>query len=95
MAKAEFHVGELSPRVGFIVTNLSLPSRRSCVSIISEAQPSNGLRKATHWTRLSCHRFRANEARLQLSPLAYNLGDLRRRLVLPKRIDAWSLTSLQ
>jgi Transposase DDE domain group 1 len=30
-----------------------------------------------------------------LSLLAYNLGNLRRRLVLPKRIEAWSLTSLQ
>jgi hypothetical protein len=48
-------------------------------------------KQATHWTRLSCHRFRANEARLQLSLLAYNLGNLWRRLVLPKRIDAWSL----
>jgi hypothetical protein len=46
-------------------------------------------------TRLSCHRFRANEGRLQLSVLAYNLGNLWRRLVLPKRIDHWSLTSLQ
>ena len=27
--------------------------------------------------------------------LAYNLGNLWHRLVLPKRIDAWSLTSLQ
>ncbi len=27
--------------------------------------------------------------------LAYNLGNLWRRLVLPKRIEAWSLTSLQ
>ena len=27
--------------------------------------------------------------------IAYNLGNLWRRLVLPKRIDAWSLTSLQ
>jgi hypothetical protein len=42
-----------------------------------------------------CHRFQANEARLQLSLLAYNLGNLWRRLVLPKGIDAWSLTSLQ
>ena len=33
-----------------------------------------------HWTRLSCHRFRANEVRLQLSVLAYNLGNLSRRL---------------
>ena len=30
-----------------------------------------------------------------MSLLAYNLGNLWRRLVLPKRIDAWSLTSLQ
>ena len=52
-------------------------------------------KQATHWTRLSCHRFRANEARLQLNLLAYNLGNLWRRLVLPKRIDPWSLTSLQ
>ncbi len=27
--------------------------------------------------------------------LAYNLGNLWRRMVLPKRIDKWSLTSLQ
>jgi hypothetical protein len=26
-AKAQFHVGELFPRVGYIVTNLSLPGR--------------------------------------------------------------------
>ena len=46
-------------------------------------------------TRLSCHRFRSNEVRLWLSVMAYNLGNLWRRLVLPKRIDNWSLTSLQ
>jgi hypothetical protein len=45
-------------------------------------------------TRLSCHRFRANE-RSQLSLLAYNLGKLYRRLVLLKRIDSWLLTSLR
>jgi hypothetical protein len=44
--------------------------------------------------RLSCHRFRANAVRLWLSVIAYNLGNLWRRLVLPKRIDQWSLTSL-
>ena len=46
-------------------------------------------------TRLSCHRFRSNEVRLWLSVMAYNVGNLWRRLVLPKRIDNWSLTSLQ
>ncbi len=46
-------------------------------------------------TRLSCHRFRANEVRLWLSLIAYNLGNLCRRLALPKGIGNWSLTSLQ
>jgi hypothetical protein len=39
--------------------------------------------------------FRANEARLRLSLLANNLGNLWRRLLLLERIDAWSPTSLQ
>ncbi len=50
---------------------------------------------AVNWTRLSCHRFRGNEVRLWLSVLAYNLGNLWRRLALPRRIRNWSLTSLQ
>lgn len=44
---------------------------------------------------LTDHRFRSNEVRLMLSLIAYNLGNLWRRLVLPKRIENWSLTSLQ
>src|SRR5205823_6365043 len=48
-----------------------------------------------HWTRLSCHRFRANEVRLLLGVIAYNLGNLLRRLVLPVTVQDWSLTSLQ
>ena len=42
-----------------------------------------------------CHRFRSNGVRLRLSVLVYNLGNLWRRLVLPRRIENWSLTSLQ
>ncbi len=52
-------------------------------------------KQATHWTRPLSHRFRSNEVHLQLSVLAYNLGNLWRRLVLPKKINHWSLTSLQ
>jgi len=52
-------------------------------------------KQAVKMTRLSCHRFRSNEVRLWLSVLAYNLGNLWRRLVLPKKIGNWSLTSLQ
>lgn len=32
---------------------------------------------------------------MRLSVLAYNLGNVWRRLLLPKRVDSWSLTSLQ
>jgi hypothetical protein len=52
-------------------------------------------KQAVKMTRLSCHRFRGNEVRLWLSILAYNLGNLWRRLVLPKGIELWSLTGLQ
>ena len=52
-------------------------------------------KRAVKMTRLSCHRFRSNEVRLWLSVIAYNLGNLWRRLVLPKKIEDWSLTSLQ
>ena len=52
-------------------------------------------KQAVKMTRLSCHRFRSNQVRLALSLLAYNLGNLWRRLVLPKRIEKWFLTSLQ
>jgi len=35
---------------------------------------------------------RSNQVRLALSLLAYNLGNLWRRLALPRRIENWSLT---
>ena len=98
VAKVEHHQGELFPRVGFIVTSMSLPSR-SVVRFYNKRGTAEQWikegKQATHWTRLSCHRFRANEVRLQLSVLAYNLGNLWRRLGLPHRIKSWSLTSLQ
>jgi hypothetical protein len=52
-------------------------------------------KQAVKMTRLSCHRFRSNEVRFWVSVIAYNLGNLWRRLVLPKKIEKWSLTSLQ
>jgi hypothetical protein len=39
-------------------------------------------------------RFRSNEVRLWLTIIAYDLGNLWRRLALPQRIGNWSLTSL-
>ncbi len=98
VAKVEHHAGELFPRVGFIVTNLTLP-RRAVVRFYNKRGTAEQWikegKQAVKMTRLSCHRFRSNEVRLWLSVIAYNLGNLWRRLVLPKRIDKWSLTSLQ
>ncbi len=37
-------------------------------------------KQAVKMTRLSCHRFRSNQVRLWLSVIAYNLGNLWRRL---------------
>jgi Transposase DDE domain group 1 len=98
VAKVEHHAGELFPRVGFIVTNLTLPSR-AVVRFYNKRGTSEQWikegKQAVKMTRLSCHRFRSNEVRLWLSVIAYNLGNLWRRLVLPRRIANWSLTSLQ
>jgi len=60
VAKVEFHVGELFPRVGFIVTNLSLPSRAIVRFYNKRGTAEQWIKEgkqATHWTRLSCHRF--------------------------------------
>jgi hypothetical protein len=98
VAKVEFHFGELFPRVGFIVTNLTAESRAVVRFYNKRGTAEQWIeegKQAVKMTRLSCHRFRANEVRLWLSLLAYNLGNLWRRLVLPGRIGNWSLTSLQ
>ena len=97
IAKVEHHLGELFPRVGFIVTTLG--TNRAVVRFYNQRGTAEQWIKegktATHWTRLSCHRFRANEVRLLLWVIAHNLGNLLRRLVLPVAIQNWSLTSLQ
>ena len=98
VAKVEHHAGELFPRIGFIVTNLTLPSRAVVRFYNKRGTAEQWIKEgkqAVKMTRLSCHRFRSNEVRLWLSVIAYNLGNLWRRLVLPQRISNWSLTSLQ
>jgi hypothetical protein len=106
VAKAEFHAGELFPRVGFIVTNLETDNRavaRFYNKRGTAEQWTKEGKQAVKMTRLSCHRFRSNEVRLWLSVIAYNLGNLwpgrrvptGRGRVPPRRIEKWSLTSLQ
>ena len=98
VAKVEHHAGELFPRLGFIVTSLTLPSRAVVRFYNKRGTAEQWIKEskqAVKMTRLSCHRFRSNKVRFWLSLIAYNLGNLWRRLVLPRRIATWSLTSLQ
>jgi len=98
IAMVEYHLGELFPRVGFIVTTLT-GTNRAVVRFYNQRGTAEQWikegKEATHWTRLSCHCFRANGVCLLLGVIAYNLGNLLRRLVLPVAIQSWSLTSLQ
>jgi len=98
IAKVEWHPGELYPRGGFIVTNMSRQPERvvafynkrgTCEQWIKEGKG------AIKWTRLSCRTFAANAVRLQLHALAYNLGNFLRTLATPEPIKDWSLTSLK
>ena len=44
---------------------------------------------------MACHKFVANQVRLGLFVMAYNLGNFLRRLAVPEEMKHWSLTSLQ
>jgi hypothetical protein len=98
VAKVEWYLGKLYPRVGFIVTNLSRRAERvvafynrrgMCEQWIKEGK------NAIKWTRLSRCSFAANAVRLQLHALAYNLANTMRTLALPEAVAQWSLTSLR
>ncbi len=98
MAKVEWHRGELFPRVGFIVTNLSYPPKGIVRFYNGRGTAEQWIKEgkyALNWTRLSGHKFVSNQVRLGLFILAYNLGNFFRRLALPESIKRWSLTSVQ
>jgi len=98
VAKVEWHPGELYPRVGFIVTNLSRPAERVVAFYNQRGTAEQWIKEGKHainWTRLSCHSFRANAVRLQLHALAYNLANFLRTLALPEAVEHWSLTTLR
>jgi Transposase DDE domain group 1 len=98
VAKVEWHPGELYPRVGFLVTNLSRPSERVVAFYNGRGTAEQWIKEgknAAKWTRLSCCSFAANAVRLQLHALAYNLANFMRTLSLPEAVKDWSLTSLR
>jgi hypothetical protein len=98
IAKVEWHPGELYPRVGFIVTNMTRPAERVVAFYNQRGTAEQWIKEgknAIKWTRLSCCSFAANAVRLQLHALAYNLANFMRTLALPEAVKQWSLTSLR
>jgi len=98
VAKVEWHPGELHPRVGFIVTNLSRPAERVVTFYNQRGKAEQYIKEgknAINWTRLSCRKFRDNAVRLQLHALAYNLANFMQTPALPKEVEHWSLTTLR
>jgi hypothetical protein len=98
VAKVEWHNGELFPRIGFIVTNLTRPAKRVVRFYNQRGTAEQWIKEgknAVKWTRLSCHDFVDNQVRLQLFVLAYNLGNFLRQAVLPRAVRHWTLTTLR
>jgi len=98
IAKVEWHRGELFPRVGFIVTNLSWRSKRVVRFYNGRGTAEQWIKEgknAVKWTKLSCRTFKDNQTRLQLFALAYNLANFLRRLAVPKSVSRWTLTTLR
>src|ERR671928_2087316 len=98
VAKVEWHPGELHPRVGFIVTNMTRPAERVVAFYNQRGSAERWIKEgknAVTWTRLSCRRFAANAVRLQLHALAYNLGNVLRTLALPDAVKQWSMATLR
>jgi hypothetical protein len=74
----ERHIGELFPRVGFIITNLRNSSKNIVAFYNKRGTAEQWIKEwkgALKGTRLSCRSFNANAVRLQLHALAYNLGN--------------------
>ena len=98
VAKVEWHQGELFSRVGFIITSMSAGPEGVVHFYNGRGTAEQWIKEgkyALNWTRLSCHRFVANQVRLSLFILAYNLGNFLRRFCLPKAVKNWSLRSVQ
>jgi transposase len=81
VCKIEWHLGELFPRVGFIVTNSRLSSEEVVKTYNGRANVENRIKEGKNtlrWDKTSCHNFDANQARLKMGLLAYNLLHLLR-----------------
>jgi hypothetical protein len=101
VAKIEWHRGELFPRVGFVVTNSRLPAAKVIKVYNGRAEIENRIKEGKNtlrWDKTSCQRFEANQARLKMGVLAYNLLHMIRQFYLwgeeVKRSMEWLIKRL-
>ncbi|MFZ5450828.1 MAG: transposase [Thermodesulfobacteriota bacterium] len=76
VAKIEGHQGELFPRIGFVVTNSRLPAGKVLKVNNGRGYVENLIKEGKNtlrWDKTSYQRFEANQARLKMGVLAYNL----------------------
>ncbi len=81
VCKVEWHYDELFPRVGLIVTNSKLSAEEIVKVYNGRGDVENRIKEGKNtlrWDKTSCHRFEANQARLKMGVLVYNLLHLMR-----------------
>ena len=98
VAKVEWHPGELYPRVGFIVTNLSRPAERVVAFYNKRGTAEQWIKEGK--TPSSGPDFRAGSSATMPSgssfmPWPTILANFMRTLALPKEVEHWSLTTLR
>jgi Transposase DDE domain group 1 len=85
VATIKWHDGELFPRIGFVVTNSKLPSGKVVTVYNGRGDVENRIKEGNYtlrWDKTSCHRFTANQARLLMGVLAYNILHMTRQFYL-------------
>jgi hypothetical protein len=85
VAKIEWHAGELFPRIGFIVTNSRLSAGKVVKVYNGRGDVENRIKEGKNtlrWDKTSCRHFAANQARLLIGVLAFNLLHMLREFYL-------------
>ena len=98
IAKGTGFPDRIFPAGGFIVTNLTWAARRLTHFYNQRGNAEQWIKEGKYGlnrTRLSRHRFAANEVRLRFFALPYNLGDFLRPLARPRSIGHRSLRTSQ
>ena len=99
VAKATHNPGELFAEIYFLITNSPVLNKEAFKLYgkrRGRAEQRNDEGKNMMFsTRLSCHKEKANDVRLQLYTLAYNLMVLFRRLTLTGDDKKWTLNTIR